>query len=183
MTRSQIRAVEVVDPDPEWANRFSTESDRLAAILGTGLVRIEHIGSTAIPGIKAKPIVDLMPLVVSIDSVDGLEAEFEKAGYNWYHEYGLPGRRYLNRDNLAAGKRIANVHIYQADHPEVARHLAFRDYLRANPNLAAEYEAVKVQCAARCAQDVDAYNECKDPWIKPVELAAVTWFAGRDGAG
>jgi len=183
MTRSQIRAIEVVDPDPEWASRFFAESERIATILGTALVRIEHIGSTAIPGIKAKPIVDLMPLVVSIDSVDALESEFETAGYNWYHEYGLPGRRYVNRDDVAAGKRIANVHIYQTDNPEVARHLAFRDYLRANPNLAAQYGAVKVQCAARYAHDVDAYNECKGQWIKPVELAAVTWFAEREDAG
>ena len=117
--------------------------------LGSNLVRIEHIGSTSIPGLHAKPIIDLLPLVRQIEDVDPLEASLETAGYNWYGEYGLSGRRYLNRDDEAGSTRIANIHIYAINHPEADRHLAFRDYLRAHPDVVAEYAALKQRCAAQ----------------------------------
>jgi GrpB-like predicted nucleotidyltransferase (UPF0157 family) len=177
--RSRARRVEVVPPDPQWPVLAKAESDRIAVYLGSNLVRIEHIGSTSIPGLHAKPIIDLLPLVRQIEDVDPLEASLETAGYNWYGEYGLSGRRYLNRDDEAGSTRIANVHIFAIDNPEVDRHLAFRDYLLAHPELVAEYGRMKLKCAAQNPVNIDGYSTCKGPWIKPVEAAAVEWYRAR----
>jgi GrpB-like predicted nucleotidyltransferase (UPF0157 family) len=174
--RSKARRVEVVPPDPNWQSVAIAESDRIAAFLGENLVRIEHIGSTSVPDLYAKPIVDLMPLVRHIEEVDPLETSLEAAGYNWYGEYGLPERRYLNRDDELGTRRIANIHIFAIDNPGVDRHLAFRDYLRAHPQLIAEYAELKLRCATHNSENIDGYSNCKDPWIKLVEVAALKWY-------
>ena len=173
MVRSKARRVQVVPHDPAWVAIASQESARLQVILGEILIRIEHIGSTSVPGLAAKPIIDLMPLVTDINDVERFRGQLESAGYNWYGEYGLPGRRYLNRDDATGLVRIANIHIYAERDPEVVRHLAFRDHLRAQPALAAEYGRIKMACAALHPNDVDAYNDCKNDWIKATEQAAV----------
>ena len=153
----------------------------MATILGPLLLRVEHIGSTSIPGIHAKPVIDLMPIVRSVEAVDALQGAFEAAGFCWYGEYGLPGRRYLNRDDPRTGERLTNVHIYAQDNPEVERHLAFRDYLRAHPDVAQEYKAVKLACAAQHPTDISGYMDCKDAICKGIESAAVTWHRAACG--
>ena len=170
---STNRRVVVVPYDPDWTQRAITEAARLSAILEPVLLSWDHVGSTSVPGLMAKPIVDIMPIVRSVAGVDELRPELEAAGYRWYGEYGLPGRRYLNRDDPATGERVANIHIYEADNPEVARHLAFRNFLRDNPATAAEYAVLKVHCAALCPEDVNAYNDCKNDWIKALEPIAL----------
>jgi len=180
--RSRARRVVVVPPDPQWPSLAIAESDRIAAFLGENLVRIEHFGSTSIAGLCAKPIIDLMPLVRRIEDVDPLEASLEAAGYNWYGEYGLPQRRYLNRDVEPGPTRIANIHIFAIDNPEIDRHLAFRDYLRVHSDLIAEYAELKLTCAAHNPENIDGYMTCKDPWIKPVEVAALKWYRARQEA-
>jgi GrpB-like predicted nucleotidyltransferase (UPF0157 family) len=169
------RRIYLVPHDPAWAGSASAHMAPVAEILGPRLVEWHHIGSTSIPGIHAKPIIDLLPLVTSVAEVDPLQGEFEAAGYNWYGEYGLPGRRYVNRDDPETGDRVTNVHIYAVDDPDVARHLAFRDYLRAHPDEAAEYSRVKVACAAEHSTDINGYMDCKDATCKRIEAAALVW--------
>ena len=149
------------------------EAARIEGILGDELVSWEHVGSTAVPGLMAKPILDLMPIVRDIKALVTYRSRMESAGYNWYGEYGLPGRRYFNRNDPATNVRIANIHVYEADNPEVMRHLAFRDYLRANHQIARQYEELKRTCADLCPDDVNAYNDCKNDWIKAIELPAI----------
>jgi GrpB-like predicted nucleotidyltransferase (UPF0157 family) len=172
------RRVYLLPHDPEWAERAEQYGAEVAVILGPLLVRMEHIGSTSIPGIHAKPVIDLMPIVRSVEAVDTLQGAFEAAGFCWYGEYGLPGRRYLNRDDPETGERLTNVHIYAADNPEVERHIAFRDYLRAHPNSARDYEAVKLTCAANHPADISGYMDCKDAMCKQIESDAVAWYRG-----
>jgi GrpB-like predicted nucleotidyltransferase (UPF0157 family) len=179
------RRVCLLPHDPAWAERAERYGEEVAGILGSVLVRMEHIGSTSVPGIHAKPVIDLMPIVRSVAAVDALQGAFEVAGFCWYGEYGLPGRRYLNRDDPDTGDRLTNVHFYAGDNPEVERHLAFRDYLRAHPGRAREYEAVKLACATQHPADIYGYMDCKDPICKAIESAAVTWqrsARGRTGA-
>ena len=163
----------VVPHHPAWAAQAVAHAERLAAILGATMVTWHHIGSTSIPGIYAKPIIDLLPLVTSVVEVDGLRERLEAAGYNWYGEYGLPGRRYINLDDAATGDRVANVHIYAANDPDVDRHLAFRDYLRAHREDAEAYSQVKIRCAAANPTDIEGYMDCKDAICKQIEAKAV----------
>ena len=164
-----------VDHDPSWAAAFELEAERLTTLLDGVLVSIHHIGSTSVPGLAAKPIIDVLPLVTAIDAVDERSDSFAAAGYRAWGEFGLPGRRYFTKDD-ADGRRTHNIHIYGHDDPDALRHLAFPAYLRGHPDVATEYAAVKRRAYALHPDDVAAYNDAKNEWIKEHERRALTWW-------
>jgi GrpB-like predicted nucleotidyltransferase (UPF0157 family) len=126
---------------PDWPIEFEREAGRLRALLGEEIVANHHIGSTSVPGLDAKPIIDLLPLVRDITRIDGYTDRMTEAGYRAWGEYGLPGRRYFTKDS--GEFRAHNIHVYATGDPEVTRHLAFCAYLRAHPDAQREYVAVK----------------------------------------
>lgn len=177
--RAERMKVELAPHSPAWAALAQSEGERLKTAVGDTLIVVHHIGSTSIPGILAKPVVDLLPLVRDLAALDAREDAVRALGYDWRGEFGLVGRRYCKKDDPATGKRLFNIHFYQSDNPEVTRHLAFRDYLRAHPKIAKDYEAEKVRAAALQPDDVLLYNDEKNDWIKRVEKDALSWYAKR----
>jgi GrpB-like predicted nucleotidyltransferase (UPF0157 family) len=171
--------VELHPHSPLWAGMAADEQARLKVALGSVLVTVHHIGSTAIPGIMAKPIVDLIPLVTDLAALDAKQEAVRALGYRWYGEFGIPGRRYCLLVDPETGKRKFQLHCFAQGDPEIGRHLAFRDYLRAHPVLAKEYEAEKIRAAAVVSHDVNAYNDEKNGWIKRVEKDALAWRAAN----
>jgi len=168
----------VLHPDsPQWAKRAELEARRLEASLKTVLVTVHHIGSTAIGGILAKPIVDLLPVVTDLARLDALRGELRAIGYLWHHEYGIARRRYCTFTNPDTREREVQLHIFAENDPEIVRHVAFRDYLRAHPSLGKQYEDVKVRAAALHPKDALAYSDQKSEWIKRTEQEALHWFA------
>ncbi|HLJ47258.1 MAG TPA: GrpB family protein [Bryobacteraceae bacterium] len=165
--------------DPRWLDLARRESRRLAEVAGDNLITVHHIGSTAIPGISTKPVIDLLPVVHSLEALDERADGFRQLGYNWRGEFGLPGRRFCTLNDPATDRRLFNVHIWSADSDQILRHVAFRDYLLAHPEEAREYEAEKMRAAALHPDDVLAYNDAKDPWIKACEIRAQTWFQSQ----
>lgn len=164
--------------DPVWALRAEAEGRRLAAAFGEDLVAVEHIGSTAIPGIVAKPILDLLPVVRTLAAADRAREAVEALGYRWQGEYGIPGRRFCTLDDR--GRRIVHAHVFAEGDPQVARHLAFRDYLRAHPDESRAYEQEKLRARARHPHDRAAYADDKGPWIRACDERAARWRARRD---
>lgn len=171
--------VELVAHDPRWAQAAAERARALAAAIGPALIGVEHIGSTAIAGIRAKPVLDLMPLVRDLAELDARRGEVEALGYQWWGEYGLPGRRYCTLSDPDGGRRRVQAHCYASGSAEAIRHLAFRDYLRAHPDIAADYDALKQRCRDRHPMDSHAYSECKNDWIQRVQAQALRWYAQR----
>lgn len=127
--------------DSAWAKIATDHAARLRT-LGPTLVAVHHIGSTAVPGLAAKPIIDLLAVVTGLDDLDRKRSLVEALGWDWRGELGITGRRYcaMSDEN---GKRIAQLHIFAAGSPHIVRHLAFRDYLRGHPEVAHAYEEEK----------------------------------------
>jgi len=140
-----MREIRVVPHDPRWTDEFEREAQRLRAVFGENLVEAHHIGSTPVPGLAAKPIVDVLPVVKDIRLVDALNDEMAALGYTARGEFGLPGRRFFTKDE--AGARTHNVHVYESGSPEVERHLAFRDYIISHPEEAHAYGLLKEELA------------------------------------
>ena len=169
--------VTVTAYDPRWPQLYEREAAAISAALGGALSAIHHIGSTAVPGLAAKPIIDIMPIVHSLSGADAARGALEALGYEYLGEFGIPGRRYLRR---GGDKRTHQVHIFaEGDRENIARHLAFRDYLRAHPDVCAEYAALKRALAARYPYDIEGYCDGKAGFVKKYESLALAWAEGR----
>jgi GrpB-like predicted nucleotidyltransferase (UPF0157 family) len=168
--------VELVAHDPTWAAAAQAEAEQLAAVFGANHRDVQHIGSTAIAGLKAKPTIDLLPRVHSLSVLDRQAEAITALGYQWRGELGIPGRRFFMRDDPATEQRLFNFHAFEHGAAEIDRHLAFRDYLRAHPHEARAYEQEKERAAAPHPDDLLAYNAAKSEWIKAREVRALDWW-------
>jgi GrpB-like predicted nucleotidyltransferase (UPF0157 family) len=166
--------VELWPHDPAWAEDAQREAARLTAAVGDLIISVHHIGSTAVPNIRAKPILDLMPVVHNLSALDVARPVIEGLGYAWWGEYGLQGRRYCTFDDPATSRRQVQLHCFEVSSSEINRLLAFRDFLRSNPDLAQEYEAEKLRCQALHPNDSNAYSACKGDWIRKIEAEALS---------
>jgi len=170
----------LVPHDPRWAQLFDGERQRLSSTLGAEALKIEHIGSTAIPGMCAKPVIDMLAVVADVGAIDARDAQMRALGYESMGEFGIAGRRYLRRDN-SAGERTHQVHAFQRGSPHVRRHLAFRDFMRAHAEPAEQYAALKRRLADAHPNDIEAYMDGKDGFIKEMEARALAWAAASSG--
>ena len=175
-----MRKVEVVPHNPQWRDAFEAEAKHVAAALGENVVAIHHIGSTAIPNIYAKPVVDLLVEVRDITEADGQSSAMESLGYEVMGEYGIPGRRYFRKDNRQ-GIRTHNIHAFESGSAEVERHLAFRDYMIAHPGDAQRYSELKRKLAEEHPQSIDGYMDGKDGFIKDIDRRAAQWRTSQTG--
>jgi GrpB-like predicted nucleotidyltransferase (UPF0157 family) len=160
--------------DSEWPLMASSYAERLG-ILGSTLVIVHHIGSTAVPGLAAKPIIDLMPLVTNLADLDRKREDVEALGFIWHGELGIAGRRYCTLSD-DAGVRVAQLHFFRADSQDAERHIAFRDYLRSHPEEASAYEKEKRRARDLHPNDSYAYTDEKAAWIRDAQAKALIWF-------
>jgi len=170
------RTITVVPYDPCWPQRFQREADRLAAIFGAQVVAIHHIGSTAIPHIHAKPIIDLLVAVQDVNRIDAFDAEMTRRGYLPRGTFGIPGRRFFIKGSEKA--RTHHIHVFGHGHPAIARHLNFRDYLIAHPQQAQAYSRLKQRLARQFPHDIEGYMAGKDAFIQSINRQARAWRAG-----
>lgn len=164
------RPVILTAHDPQWSHLAAQEAVRISDVVRSILMAIHHIGSTAIPGIKAKPIIDLLGLVTDLEALDLQTSALSEIGYRPWGDFGIPGRRYFTKD--ASGLRTHHLHCFAEGDPNIERHLLFRDYLCAHPEAAAQYQELKEALAVRFANDSEAYAEAKTPFIEQIIMLA-----------
>lgn len=170
--------VVIVDYDPRWPDAFSRERARIEAALGELALAVEHHGSTAVPGLAAKPVLDVMVAVERVTAVHEHTRRLEAAGYERRPIGDLPGRLYFRR--FEHGIRRVHLSLTELDCDYWREHLAFRDALRADPELAGRYVALKRELASRYPHDRIAYTEAKTDFIREV-LQRVLAAAPRSG--
>ncbi|MBW4642888.1 MAG: GrpB family protein [Goleter apudmare HA4340-LM2] len=169
-----MRKVEVVPHDPAWRSKFEEESKLIAIAVDDNVAVMHHIGSTSIPHIYAKPIIDILLEVKDIARLDEQSSQMTALGYEVMGEFGIPGRRFFRKDD-AAGNRTHHVHSFEVGFPDVERHLAFRDYMIAHPEDAHKYSELKRKLAQQYSTDIYGYMDGKDQFIKDMEKRALEW--------
>lgn len=171
---TEQRKVELVPHNPDWSHQADEEAQRILSGLSFPIIGIYHIGSTSVAGIKAKPILDFVIEVEDLEDVIQAEPEFKAIGYTSKGEFGIPGRQFFTRDTN--GYRTHHLHVFQKGHPDIERHTIFRDFLRANPNAAREYEKLKEKLAKRFPKQSGNYTEAKSDFILSMDEVARYWL-------
>jgi GrpB-like predicted nucleotidyltransferase (UPF0157 family) len=157
---------------------YEEESRRVSSVLKEEIVRMHHIGSTSIPGMWAKPIIDILLEVKDINRIDRYNNAMIILGYEPRGELGIPGRRYFSREE-PIDVRTHHVHAYQLGNRSIERHLAFRDYMIQHPEDAEKYARLKKELAAKFPLDIDSYITGKDKFVEEMEARAIAWSRNR----
>lgn len=175
----QKRLIEVVDYDPQWAMAYQVEAAAIRRALEGLDVSLHHIGSTSVPGLKAKLVIDILIEVSEVADLDVYDDGLQAIGYTPNGEFGIPGRRFYLKGLY---DRPRHIHAFNFGTPDVLRHLAFRDYLIAHPDIAIEYGALKAGLADACDNDNDVYCDGKSGFVQEHEKKALAWQACQQGA-
>lgn len=170
-----VREIQLTPYNIAWKKEFTKEAATLITIMSAQVLEVHHIGSTAVPGLSAKPIIDLLIEVKDIKKVDTYNQRMEQLGYEAKGENGIKGRRYFQK---GGNERTHHVHIYEKGHPEINRHIWFRDYLRTHPDAAKEYEKLKIELAHRYRFEPEKYVENKTNFIHKIDGLALKWRKG-----
>ena len=168
----QFRKIEVVNYQSDWPQKFIAEKALIDSIINPIKIAIEHIGSTSVPGLSAKPIIDILVEVSSLEELDSLNDKFENAGYKPKGEYGIQGRRYFQKGGNA---RSHHIHAFEPDNINAFNHRIFRDYLKSHPAISSEYAEIKKQAAKQCNHNSHAYMALKNDFIEAHLKKALSW--------
>lgn len=188
--------------NPSWANEFGKLKNELQDLIGSTNPQIEHIGSTSVEGLSAKPIIDILIGVNNESDLDKTITPLINRHYIYYEKYNvlMPYRRFFvkhkipnynstpqiitEKDIIIASteehsNRLAHIHILPHNSEHWIRHIAFRDYLRTHPNVKNEYQQLKEQLSQMTWLDGNEYNSAKDQFLKTEEKKAINWYVNQ----
>ncbi len=162
--------VKIVDYDLRWPVIYAREKDRILNVIGDKVVAIEHVGSTAVPGLGAKPIIDITVAVRRLSDAEGCIEPLGSIGYEYVPEYEkeLPDRRYFQRGPKGVRNKHFHLHMVQHGGDFWKRHLMFRDYLRCHPDVAQQYCELKRKLAEKHGRNREAYTDAKTSFVESV---------------
>lgn len=172
-----MRKIDVVPYDEQWPILFVLESQKIKSVVHKNYVNILHIGSTSVPKLSAKPVIDILLIVENLENLDQLESDFKKIGYEALGEYGIEGRRFYQK---GGDMRTHHIHAFHYSNiTEIERHVAFRNYLRTHPEQCQLYMTLKRQLAVSFPYDNESYCEGKHNFIKHAEQQALKWMMAQ----
>lgn len=165
----------IVPHDPHWAALFEKEARLIADLMDRAAFGLHHIGSTAIPQLQSKPIIDILVEASSLSAIDSCAEALAEIGYETRGEYGISGRRYFKKKSV--GETIGfHLHAYLVGSYEIRRHLAFRDYLLLRPEIAEQYAALKSELSFQDGRLKPEYQQAKKPFVDGIALEALRYF-------
>lgn len=171
-----MRILTVVDYDEMWPALFENERTLLQMTLGKVISRIHHIGSTSVPGLSAKPVIDILIEVANLEELDSLNQAMEGVGYTVRGENGILNRRYFTK---GGSQRSHHIHAFTTGDAQIIKHLAFRDYLIKHNDVAIQYALMKKSAMLLCENDSHRYSIYKADFIQKHLrwhlLMRVTW--------
>jgi|TARA_R110002072_G_scaffold62724_11_gene156774 GrpB-like predicted nucleotidyltransferase (UPF0157 family) len=156
--------VMIAPHDPVWAEQFAAVENELRSTCGNTFTAVHHIGSTSVPGLAAKPLIDVLVELPSDEIGPSFASLLEPRGILYFGRYGIDGRHFYQRK----ADVDVNVHMFETGHIEIERHLVFRDALRSDAKLRAAYQELKEELSARFPHDVDSYARSKSDFIEGV---------------
>lgn len=154
---------EICEYDPIWTARFDRESAQISERLGEQVEEIHHIGSTSVPGLAAKPEIDLLVIVLSLNQINAINSGMEDLGYAVRGECGIPGRHYFSKN--IGSKRTHKAHVCLRSHRLALELIVFRDYLRDHPDDAKTYESLKLELSKTNRAGIREYLDGKASYI------------------
>ena len=172
MDSEKNRIIEVVNYNANWKFEYKKETKRLKFIFQPIASSIHHIGSTSIPGMLAKPTIDILIEVSKIDKVDTFNELMKEAEYQIEGEYGIKGRRYFWK---YPGNHKYHIHVFEKNDKNIIRYLAFKAYLIQNKKRAKEYGGLKKYLADKYPHSIKKYMDGKNDLIKKIEKEALRW--------
>ena len=167
-------AVRIVDYDPSWPAMYDAEKKAILQAAGEWLVDIQHLGSTSVPGLAAKPVIDIIAAVSDLDDARHIVDPLAALGYDYVPEYEveMPMRRYFRKGRRGKEGDKYHLHVVEPNSEFWNRHLAFREYLLAHPEAAKDYAELKRRLAVEHGTDVDAYTDAKSEFILGIQEKA-----------
>lgn len=161
--------------DPNWTNRFSAIKELLSEVFSSQAITIEHVGSTAIPGMTAKPIIDVLVMVNQMKPFTEQKELMTKAGYEWGENYIAPNTLLFFKTR-SDGEKLENIHVCEANAPKARQFMVMRDFLRLHPETVKEYSDLKKKNIALYPNDYPAYRQAKAPFLEKLEAEAYRWY-------
>ena len=161
------KRVVVLPYDEQWKQDFLKIKAELASALGKLAIGIEHVGSTSVQGLSAKPIIDIDVVIKDYAMLNAVVSALVEIGYQHEGDLGIVGREAFKYDGKEHLKKH-HLYVCPEDSPELRRHIAFRDFLRAHPEAVREYSRIKEEGAKQYPNDIERYIEYKSPFIEKI---------------
>jgi len=169
MTKTEYknRKYNIEQYNSEWQKRFETEAEILRPIFSNKAISIEHVGSTAVPGLAGKPTIDILITVEKIEIADELSKNIEDVGYKSLGDYINKGSRLFVKEEHDT--RLVNLHVFEAQHSHVKSMIILRDYFRSHAEAVEEYSKLKVDLVKKYPNDYGLYRKYKDEWMEKLK--------------
>lgn len=165
--------------DPNWVNKFNSIKVFLSDVFKNKALKIEHVGSTSIPGMRAKPLIDIVLVVSKMEDFNTEKEQMTKAGYEWGENYIAPNTLLFFKLG-SDGDKLENIHVCEVGAPKERQFIIMRDYFRSHPNKAKEYSDLKLKNTKLYPYDYPAYRAAKAPFLQKMEIEAYEWFSKKN---
>lgn len=163
--------------DPNWISKFDSIKELLLKLFGDKALKIEHVGSTSVPGMKAKPLIDILVVVEKLESFEQEKELMTQAGYEWHYYHDPDGLTFSKFG--PDGEKLEGVHLCEESSLWVRQFIVVRDYSRAHPEKAKEYSKLKQKIVEMYPNDYSAYRNAKAPFLEQLKQEAYLWEEGK----